>query len=182
MQKSIYIFFASYFLAAFPNFYIFFLQIRLNQRLLRLSLKIIILSKTFTSRLRWSSESNSRRRILFVIFRIVYIFPHHLMEWGWCSASCLSRKEVLDNRSGSSYYHGNKVFHREKAPAPPDSAEPGLWPIRWPISENQRVDTVDKAVICTHRNRGQKCRKAPNSRALTSRRIFTRRRSLVRVQ
>ena len=25
-------------------------------------------------------KSNSGRRILFVIFRIVYIFPHHLME------------------------------------------------------------------------------------------------------
>ena len=94
------------------------------------------------------------------------------MEWGWYRASCPSRKEVLDNRSGSSYYHGNKICHREKAPAPSDSAEPGLWPIHWPISENQRVDTVDKAVICTHRKWGQKCRKAPNSRAFTSRRIF----------
>lgn len=47
------------------------------------------------------------------------------MEWGWYRASCPSRKEVLDNRSGSSYYHGNKICHREKAPAPSDSAEPG---------------------------------------------------------
>lgn len=33
-----------------------------------------------------------------------------------------------------------------KASAPPDSAGSGLWPIRWPVSENQLVNTVDKAI------------------------------------
>ena len=32
------------------------------------------------------------------------------MERGWYRASCLSLKEVLDNRSGSSYYHGDKII------------------------------------------------------------------------
>jgi len=41
------------------------------------------------------------------------------MEWGWYRASCLSWEEILDNRSGSSYYHGNKICP-QKVLAPPD--------------------------------------------------------------
>ena len=73
MQKSIYIFFASYFLAAFPNLYFFFLQIRLNQRLLRLSIKIIILSKHSLH----ASDDQANRIVVvesYLLFFVLFIY------------------------------------------------------------------------------------------------------------
>ena len=73
MQKSIYIFFASYFLAAFLNLYFFFLQIRLNQRLLRLSLKIIILSKHSLH----ASDDQANRIVVvesYLLFFVLFIY------------------------------------------------------------------------------------------------------------
>lgn len=39
------------------------------------------------------------------MIRLVHMFPRHLTQWRWYMASCRCRKEMLDNRSGSSYYH-----------------------------------------------------------------------------
>ena len=86
MQKSIYIFFASYFLAAFPNLYFFFLQIRLNQRLLRLSLKIIILSKHSLH----ASDDQANRIVVvesYLLFFVLFIyFP--TIWWSRGGTSC----------------------------------------------------------------------------------------------
>jgi hypothetical protein len=61
-------------------------------------------------------------RVLFVILRLVYILPLHLVEGVWCRSCGLKPEPSLDNFPDSSYHHGGGVSGQRKKPPPPDLA------------------------------------------------------------